>query len=102
MRSASLLAAFILSSAATAPVSALPIGGESNRLNVPREQWLSPNQVSEILREKGYKVIDLEIDDGGYEVDLIDQNGRRIEGHVYVYPATEDVPGPAASTSEGW
>ena len=99
MRSTSLLTAITLSLAA-APVSALPLNDESNRVNVPKEQWLSPSQISEIqsqiseiLREKGYKVIDIEIDDGCYEVELIDKNGRRIEGHVYVYPATGPLVG---------
>jgi hypothetical protein len=87
MRSTSLLTAITLSLAA-APVSALPLNDEPNRVNVPKEQWLSPSQISEILSENGYKVTDIEIDDGGYEVELIDKNGMRIEGHVYVYPAT--------------
>jgi hypothetical protein len=93
MRSASLLAAVILSAAAAAaaPVSALPLEDllELNRSNVPREPWPSPTQISEMLAMKGYTVVDIEIDDGGYEVDLIDTNGTQIEGRVYVYPATE-------------
>jgi Peptidase propeptide and YPEB domain len=101
MRSTSLLAAVILSSAAVAPVSAFPLGDEPNRLNVPREQSISPSQISEMLREKGYKVIDIELDGDGYEVELIDKNGVRIEGHVYVYSETEGLPGPAVSTWEG-
>jgi peptidase YpeB-like protein len=60
---------------------------------VPKEQSLSPSQISEMLKEEGYKVIDIEIDDGGYEVELIDKNGMRIEGHVYVYPATGGLVG---------
>ena len=94
MRSTSLLAAVILSSSVAAPVSALPLDNllEPNRPNATKEQWLSPSQISEMLREKGYTVIDIEIDGGGYEVELIDKNGARIEGHVYVYPATEASP----------
>ena len=33
--------------------------------------------------QKGYKVIDIEIDDGAYEVELTDKNGVRVEGHVH-------------------
>lgn len=95
MRSMSLLAATILSLSVTVPVSALPLDNllEPNRLNATDEQWLSPSQISEILIEKGYTVINIEIDDGGYEVELIDEKGSPIEGHVYVSPATPRLPG---------
>jgi hypothetical protein len=95
MRSTSLLAAVILSSSVAAPVSALPRDNllESNRLNATKEQWLTPNQISEMLIKEGYTVIDIEIDNGSYEVELIDKNGTLIEGHVYVYPANERLLG---------
>ncbi len=59
------------------------------RLNVPRDQWLSPTQISEKLVAQGYKVTEIETDDGAYEVDLVDKNGTRIEGHVH--PATGEL-----------
>jgi len=59
------------------------------RLNVPRDQWLSPSQVSEKLAAQGYKVTEIETDDGTYEVDLVDKNGTRIEAHVH--PATGEL-----------
>lgn len=59
------------------------------RLNVPQEQWLSPAQISEKLTAKGYKVTEIETDDGTYEVDLVDKNGTRIEAHVH--PATGEL-----------
>jgi hypothetical protein len=95
MRLKPLLVAVILSSSVAAPVSALPLDNllESNRLNATKEQWLSPRQISEMLIKEGYTVIDIEIYDGGYEVELIDKNGTLIEGHVYVYPATERLLG---------
>jgi hypothetical protein len=60
-----------------------------NRLNVPRDQWLSPAQISEKLVGQGYKVTEIESDDGAYEVDLVDKNGTRIEAHVH--PATGEL-----------
>jgi len=95
MRFTSLFVAVILSSSVTATVSALPLDNllESNRPVATQEQLLSPSQISEILTEKGYTVIDIEIDDGGYEVELIDAKGMPIEGHVYVSPATRRLPG---------
>jgi len=59
------------------------------RLNVPRDQWLSPSQISEKLSAQGYKVSEIETDDGTYEVDLVDKNGTRIEEHVH--PATGEL-----------
>lgn len=64
-------------------------GFKSGRLNVPRDQWLSPAQISEKLAGQGYKVTEIESDDGAYEVDLIDKNGTRIETHVH--PATGEL-----------
>jgi len=61
----------------------------AQRLNVPRDQWLSPAQISEKLTAQGYKVTEIETDDGAYEVDLIDKNGTRIETHVH--PATGEL-----------
>ena len=52
---------------------------EKNRLNVPRGEWLSPTQIAEKLGAQGYKVIEIEADDGAYEVEMTDKNGVRIE-----------------------
>lgn len=80
---ASILALSLI--AAAAPAFADP----NVRLNVPRNEWLSPTQISEKLSAQGYKVTEIEVDDGAYEVDLIDKNGTRIEAHVH--PATGDI-----------
>lgn len=60
--------------------------GASHRLSVPADQWLSPAQTVEKLTAQGYRVREIEADDGVYEVELIDRNGVRIE--VDVHPAT--------------
>jgi hypothetical protein len=60
-----------------------------DRLNVPRDQWLSPAQISEKLGAQGFKVTEIETDDGAYEVDLVDKNGTRVEAHVH--PATGEL-----------
>ena len=57
---------------------------------MPKDKWLSPTQISEKLEQKGYNVNEIEIDDGAYEVELIDKrNGTRIEAHVH--PATGEL-----------
>jgi hypothetical protein len=73
--------------AAAFPAFADPAPG--TRLNVPREQWLSPAQITEKLVAAGYKVTEIEADDGAYEVDLVDKNGTRVEAHVH--PATGEL-----------
>lgn len=61
----------------------------ARRLNVPQDRWLSPAQISEKLVAQGYKVTEIESDDGAYEVDLVDKNGTRVEAHVH--PATGEM-----------
>jgi hypothetical protein len=58
-------------------------------LNVPRDQWLSASQVIQKLEGKGFKVREIEADDGVYEFEATDASGARIEGHAH--PATGEV-----------
>jgi hypothetical protein len=87
MRALILAPIFALSLAAAMPAVADPAPGA--RLNVPQADWLSPAQISEKLSGKGYRVTEIEVDDGAYEVDLVDKNGTKIEGHVH--PATGEL-----------
>jgi hypothetical protein len=90
MRKTSLLAAIALSLTVAAPTGALAIDDFfKTRLNVPADQWMSPSQIAEKLSEKGYRVIEIESDDGVYEVEMVDKNGTRIEAHVH--PATAEL-----------
>ena len=41
------------------------------------------------LSAQGYKVQEIEADDGAYEVEMVDKNGTRIETHVH--PATAEL-----------
>ena len=68
---------------AALPAFALDHLSEKNRLNVPRGEWLSPTQIAEKLGTQGYKVIEIEADDGAYEVEMTDKNGMRVELHVH-------------------
>lgn len=56
---------------------------------VPRDQWLSPSSVTQQLEAKGFKVRELEADDGQYEFEGTDASGTRVEGRVH--PATGEV-----------
>jgi hypothetical protein len=79
-----LLSAIIISAAIAVPAAVL--AGDDHRdgrLNVPHDKWLSPGQISEKLDQKGYRVTEIEVDDGAYEVEMTDKNGVRIEAHVH-------------------
>jgi hypothetical protein len=70
--------------------AALPAFADpSIRLNVPQAEWMSPAQVTDKLVAAGYRVTEIETDDGAYEVEMVDKNGTRIEGHVH--PATGEL-----------
>lgn len=58
------------------------------RLNVPRDQWLSASQIVEKLSAQGYSVKEVEVDDGGYEVEMT-KDGVRYDANVH--PATGEV-----------
>jgi hypothetical protein len=53
-----------------------------NRSNVGDGQWLSPNEIADKLSAQGYKVTEIEADDGAYEVEMVNKDGVRIETHV--------------------
>lgn len=58
-------------------------------LNVPREQWLPVSEVVQKIEAKGFKVREIEADDGVYEFEATDSSGARIEGHAH--PATGEI-----------
>jgi hypothetical protein len=59
------------------------------RLNVPRDQWLAVPAVIEKLEAQGYKVHEIEVDDGAYEFEATTAAGVRVEGHAH--PATGEL-----------
>jgi hypothetical protein len=80
-----ILAASALSLALAAPAFA----GDDDYvgpLNVPRGEWLSVSDVTAKIEAKGFKVREIEADDGVYEFEAIDASGARVEGHAH--PAT--------------
>lgn len=56
---------------------------------VPMENWQPRDAVAGLAKEKGWTVRRIKIDDGCYEIDGRDAEGRQIE--VTVHPATLDV-----------
>ncbi len=83
-----LLAATVLSCALAVPAFA----GDDDYvgvLNVPRDQWLSTSEILQRIESKGYKVHEIEVDDGAYEFEGTDSAGARVEGHAH--PATGEI-----------
>ena len=89
MRNYLILSGLGLSILVAAPALAADDWASGNRLNVPKGEWPSPVQVSEKLTAQGFKVHEIEADNGAYEVEMIDKNGTRIETHVH--PATAEL-----------
>lgn len=83
-----LFAVSVLSLALAAPA----LAGDDDYvgpLNVPREQWLPVSDVVQKIEAKGYKIHEIEADDGMYEFEAIDSSGARVEGHAH--PATGEI-----------
>ena len=83
-----LLAASLLSLALVTPAFA-DDDDYAGPLNVPRDQWLPVSEVVQKIEAKGYKIREIEADDGVYEFEAIDSTGARVEGHAH--PATGEI-----------
>ena len=59
------------------------------RTNAPRDQWMSVAQITEKFTSQGYKVRQVKVEKGKYEIYAIDKDGKRVE--AYVHPVTGDV-----------
>lgn len=54
--------------------------------NVPIDRWMSEKQITEQARKMGVDVRRVEIDDGCYEVNGLNRDGRRVE--IRLHPET--------------
>lgn len=80
---------FAVSLAALAMATPAFACDDYGRLNVPRDQWLSIPQVIEKLEGQGYKVYEIEVDDGAYEFEATTAAGVRVE--ACAHPATGEI-----------
>ena len=70
-------------------VALLPAGAafaDDDDCSVPRSQWQPREAVLQLARDNGWTVREFDIDDGCYEIDGRDRDGREIE--VKLDPAT--------------
>jgi hypothetical protein len=52
------------------------------RPDVPRDNWLTIQQIIEKVSAQGYDIRSIEMERRGYEVEAIDKSGRRVEADV--------------------
>ena len=58
-------------------------GGDDD---MPRDDWMSLTELALQLEDQGYTPYEIEIDDGAYEVTMVDGQGMVIE--TYINPTT--------------
>jgi hypothetical protein len=61
------------------------------RIDAPRDQWMSVDQITQKMTAEGYKVRRVKVEDGAYEVYALDANGKRVE--AIVHPVTGQILG---------
>lgn len=83
MRKTFLMAATAVLALATTPAFA---SDDESCTKAPKEQWLSIGQLEGKLTEQGYKVSEVEIEDGCAEAKVEDKDGKKAE--LYLDPAT--------------
>lgn len=71
------------------------LGAQAQGLGTPAqasaltEQRMSIAQIATMLEGQGYQVLEIELERGRYDVDMIDINGMRVE--AYLNPVNGDV-----------
>ncbi|WP_346898530.1 PepSY domain-containing protein [uncultured Roseibium sp.] len=61
------------------------------KIDAPRDQWMSVDQITQKMTAEGYKVRRVKVEDGAYEVYALDANGKRVE--AIVHPVTGQILG---------
>jgi len=81
----------IIATAAVALVAAtLPAAASSKSCgNAPQSEWMSIADVQAKAEGMGYKVRQVKIEDGCYEIYALDKDGKRVE--AYLNPVTAEV-----------
>ena len=75
---------------AAAFAAAVPAAASSKNCgNAPQNQWMSLDDITTKATGMGYKVHQVKIEDGCYEIYAVDKNGNRVE--AYFNPVTAEV-----------
>ena len=81
MRKTLSLAAFAAILVAGGVASAQTAGNGDPR-NAPRAGWMSMSEIAAKVEGQGYRVLEIEIDDGAYEIKAVDAKGLRVEADL--------------------
>ena len=68
---------------------ALGANAQQQTAPVQDQQRMSVAQIATMLEDRGYSVLEIELERGRYDVEMIDSNGMRVE--AYLDPATGEV-----------
>ncbi|WP_101068644.1 PepSY domain-containing protein [Roseovarius salinarum] len=49
----------------------------------PRSEWMSVSDLAQKLESQGYTVHEIDTEYGVYEVEMTDEQGMRVEGHLH-------------------
>jgi hypothetical protein len=79
---------FLLTLAA-APLAASAAYASPSCGNAPQSSWMSLKDIEAKATAMGYKVRQVKIEDGCYEIYALDKDGKRVE--AYLNPVTADV-----------
>jgi hypothetical protein len=63
--------------------------GNEGRPNIPRDQWMSVDDVTQKLTSQGFQVRKIEADDGTYEFEGTNADGVDVQAHVH--PGTGEI-----------
>lgn len=74
---------------AAAPLAASAAEASPSCGNAPQSSWLSQADVEAKATAMGYKVRQIKVEDGCYEIYAIDKDGKRVE--AYLNPVTAEV-----------
>ncbi len=77
MKKAGLIAVFLLN-----PLAAGAAMADDDDCNVPMSNWQPREAVQKMAEERGWTVQRIKTDDGCYEIEGLDENGREIEAEI--------------------
>jgi transketolase N-terminal domain/subunit len=83
------LIALALAAGLTGTAGAVFASTDDVRVDAPRDQWMSAEQISAKLTADGFDVREVDEDDGVYEVEALNAKGEQIG--AYVHPVTGEV-----------
>jgi len=73
------IAALLLSGLAVSGITLAGTAMADEHCKAPRDQWQSEEALRAAVADRGWEIRTFEIDDGCYEIEGYDQQGRRVE-----------------------